>query len=505
MLYRIKASRVLAAAIVMLTISCGSKSDDKPTEGTPPGSGSGGNTVGTKYPLYVGALAIGDASRPTTQLTATDSGFRNRNIASGTPSEMHITVKAMHLSQSFGVPGIPIFLSEEGKVLKVASGYADLSDLFTNIQCLDEANNIIPLGAGETCECGLDAAKKPIQKVTVDPVTGEDYGSLRCPSVQPDATPGVGATAIDQLGTYGYLSVTIKAKAKVKGCVSGHFMYAVANTGDDQMHTYCTQADKSPYADGRDGFTNADYESVSDSKTPELMDFPLDSMGADFATKDELVLGFPIAGGVVIDGSKAPQITLAVDLGRALRFRGLFTDHPREEQENNVSRGAHFFSLQPLTYKFVFVGKPGKIYGHAWTATAGVVDTAAAVPGNKTCVDSNPDGCHKLAGWMTTIFENDGTPLGVSLLPDDDNALTVLKGSNVGANGFDKTVFTKKSENVFDIDYGIGSPGSQGLTGVLEGMDFTKAVDEVVTTNFSTKTMTNGKFAFGQIVLDRKL
>ena len=282
-------------------------------------------------------------------------------------------------------------------------------------------------------------------------------------------------------------------------------MYTVASSADDKKHTYCTQKEKSPYAADKDSFTNADFESISNSKSAELMDFALDSTNSGYATQEYIDLTFPIAGGVTIDGVKAPQITLAIDLGRALRYRGLFSDHPRETPDSIISKGSHFFGLTPQTYQFVFVGKPGKIYGHEWTATAGVVSTLAEVPSNKVCDSTGSDGCHKLAGWMTTIFEGDGTPIAVSILPDDDNALTVLKGSNFGTAGFDKTVFSKKSTDVYDIDYGVSSPGAKGLTGTLLNMDYSKAVGASVTTNFATKTMTNSKYSFGEIILTRGL
>ncbi len=496
----------LAGFLSIQIIGCNGDDKDNAEEGQQANpQGSVGNQVGTKYPIYVGALALGQPANKGTSLTQTDLGFRNRSIASGTPKEMELTIVSLRLLSSEQDTGVPIFLSDQGKTLKARSGYVDLTDLFTKIQCLDQNNQVIPLQSGQSCDCGLNSKKEPIQKVLKDPVTGEDYAELKCPSVQPTDTPGVAATAVDQLGTYTHLSMRIKAKGKIKGCVTGYFMYTVSSDADDKVHTYCTQSAKSLYSATKNQFTNADFESISSSKTAEMMEIPLDPTDANFASREFLDLTFPIAGGVVIDGIKSPQITLGIDLGRALRFSGLFTDHPREARGNTVSTGAHFFTLMPQTYQFVFVGKPGKIFGHKWFSNAGLQDTAASVPANRTCVETSNDSCKKLAGWMTTIFEGDGTPIAVSLMPDDDNAFTVLKGGNFSNKGFDKSVFTKKSTDIYDIAYGLTSPGTPGLSGVLYDTDFSKAVDATFETTFATKTMSNGKFSYGKITWTRML
>jgi hypothetical protein len=419
---------------------------------------------------------------------------------------MRMTILSMRLSSDTDPVGVPIFLSEEGKTLKVRSGYVDLSDLFTTIRCLDDEGAVVTLADGDTCECGLDASNRPIQKVLVDPATEEVFEEPSCPSVQEGQAAGVAATAVDQLGTYTKLSVRLASKALVKGCVTGNFMYSVSDAADDKSHTFCTQTAKSPYAAGADDFDNGDFEFSAGDESPELMDFPLDSQSAEFATRETIDLTFPIAGGVTIDGGKAPQITLGIDLGRVLRFRGLFDDHPREDGFE-LTEGSHFFSLPPQTYQFVFVGKPGRIIAHQWTAQAGLVDDADDVPEDRACVPAEQDGgeCQLLAGWMTTIFQGDGSPIAVNLLPDDDDAFTVLKGSNFGMNGFDTSVFGEVADDVFDVTYGVSSPGTQGLTGILYGVDFGVAVAESQDVTFATKTMTNGKFSFGGVQLLRKL
>ncbi|GEM_PF-3407020 len=485
---------VLSLVSVALVFGACSKNEDNTN-----------STTETKqtYPLYLGAIAVDDKIQANPSgLKLADSGFRNRSIASGSPTEVQLTVLSMHLSNGIGTPAVPIFLDNAGKVLKVQNGYVDLTDLFQEIKCLADGE-IIELEEGQTCECGLNANREPIQKVQVDPVTGEDYGELRCPSVQPTDSPGVAAAQIDQKGTYTFVNMKIKSKAQMKGCVTGHFMYSVASAADDQVHTYCTQSSKSLYETGKDSFVNSDFESVNKSKSAELMDVSLD-LSSNFATQETIDLTFPISGNFEIDGESTPQITLGIDLGRALRFSGLFTDHPREPQGNMQSTGAHFFPLEPKTNMFTFVGKPGKIMGHSWTARVGVVDTEAEVPSNKTCTESS-DGCHELAGWMTTIFASDGAPIVSNLMPDDDNALTVLKGSNFSPTGYDREVFTKVSDGIYNVSYTLGASGTRGLEGSVSAIDFNKDVGQSQTTSFSTSSMTNGKFSFGQVSFDREL
>lgn len=480
--------------VAMGIIGCGKK--DKTEEAT--------DTAKAEYPLHVGAIAIGETPASQNLALAADTGFRNRSIASGTPDELRITVTEMALKTAEG-SSVPIFIDDAGKILSIRSGYVDLSDLFTKIECLDDNGNIIPLDEGQTCECGMNADRELIQKVTVDPRTGEEFDQPSCPSVQPGDKPGVATAVVSQLGTFSSLSMRIKSKGLVKGCVAGHFMYKVADNADDKVHTFCTQADKSLYTSGKDSFTNSDFESVNNSKPAEFMDFALDPSAADYQTQDSIYLTFPIAGGVVIDGETAPQITLGVDLGRVLRFDGLFADHPREEQGKIQSEGARFFPLLPASYQFVFVGKPGQVFGHRWHGAAQVVNTSAEVPADRTCIASNPDGCHMIAGWMTTIFQGDGSPIAFNVMPDDDNALTVLKGGNFSGDIFDTEVFTKKSDLIYDVDYGISSVGSQGLTGTVYGIDYSKAVDSTQDLTFSTTTMTNNKFAFGKLTFERAL
>lgn len=501
---------VLFALLTSIGLASGCKDageGDDEAEPNPNGTGTvvgGGNVVGTRYPVYVGAVAIASRVGAAAALAAEDSGFRNRSVASGSPAEMTITVTSMRLASEGNPVGIPIFLSDEGKMLKVRSGYVDLTELFTTIACLDGNNKPVTLAAGETCECGLDASGKPIAKVTVDPVTGEQFAAPSCPSVEEGVTPPVAATAVDQLGTFTKLTVRLKAKAQIRGCVTGHFQYSVTDAGDDAVHTFCTQTAKSVYASGADAFANADFEAIDGGKVPEVMDIPLDSTASDFATKEFVDLTFPIAGGVTIDGVKPPQITLGIDLGRALRFRGLFAGHPREAGFF-LTKGSYFFALPPQSYQFVFVGRPGKVFGHSWTALAGIRDAAADVPTDRACVDEAEDGgCHRLAGWMTTIFQGDGTPIAFNILPDDDDAFTVLKGSNFSANGFDTSIFTKIGTDTYDIAYMLGGTAPT-LSGTLFGMSYAGAAGSTHETTFATKTMTNGKFAFGSLRISRNL
>ena len=106
---------------------------------------------------------------------------------------------------------------------------------------------------------------------------------------------------------------------------------------------------------------------------------------------------------------------------------------------------------------------------------------------------------------MTTIFASDGAPIVSNLMPDDDNALTVLKGSNFSPTGYDREVFTKVSDGIYNVSYTLGASGTRGLEGSVSAIDFNKDVGQSQTTSFSTSSMTNGKFSFGQVSFDREL
>jgi hypothetical protein len=66
-------------------------------------------------------------------------------------------------------------------------------------------------------------------------------------------------------------------------------------------------------------------------------------------------------------------------------------------------------------------------------------------------------------------------------------------------------VFTKVSDKVYDVSYVLGQEGTKRLEGTESAIDFGKDIGESQTTSFTTSSMTNGKFSFGQILFNREL
>ena len=80
---------------------------------------------------------------------------------------------------------------------------------------------------------------------------------------------------------------------------------------------------------------------------------------------------------------------------------------------------------------------------------------------------------------MTVIKDSAGKPLVVGVMPDDDNALTIIKGSNKSSAGIDQAAFTASGSN-YDIKYTLS-----GSTGSLKGINLDAAVSSTQTASFT--------------------
>jgi hypothetical protein len=217
------------------------------------------------------------------------------------------------------------------------------------------------------------------------------------------------------VGTYDEFQVSFKRKAKIKGCVTGVFnTYGDASGANvNGEETYCTRAGYSifdaPLA------TNADFQF---STTPELMDFSLSPVEDGSGTDDTFPLSFPLADPLVVTEESAAELSLVFDLNRMLRYYNRNAINSGPNPGMPVDRTYFFTSLFDGSV-YGFVGKPGRIYGYEMVFTSQNCDG----------VDNTE---YNIGSWMTIITAADGSLITANLMPDDDNAMAICKGSTAG-------------------------------------------------------------------------
>jgi hypothetical protein len=196
--------------------------------------------------LRVQALNGGETSSTVTHTTysLTADQFLNMAIASGPPTSFGLTIKKMELVGSGAQQGaaevsVPIFESAGGKAISITGSRVDLSDMFTQYDCVDNNGSVYVLKAGESCDCGFDASNQPLGKVA-KPSDGGAAGIEVCPydlaGYQGGRGPGGEIASLEAgAGAFDTLRVVFQRKAKILGCVTGRYNSTISNTGG--VHT----------------------------------------------------------------------------------------------------------------------------------------------------------------------------------------------------------------------------------------------------------------------------
>ncbi|NRA67178.1 MAG: hypothetical protein HRU19_22030 [Pseudobacteriovorax sp.] len=473
----------LVSLPILLLAACDSE-DSTSSSATPTPS------AGT---LYVNITPT--ASTAGADLRAVDaSQFRNKSITSGPPEELRLYITSMSLANSSGEGGeTPIFVDEDGAELVIRDGGIDISSLFTQIGCIASDGTVL----SEDCPCGLDANNEPISKESDPAEPSVEW----CPEVDTAAgdTPASGVVNVEQAGSYDLLKVSYLSTAKMRGCVTGNFAGNDATVDDPitGVQTYCT---RTGYDTPTMNSTGTSYNASDfQGNTATLMDVAM-----DVHSRQELNLEFPIQGGVTIGGDSedSPKITLLVDTNRMLRF-----DNGKREtsacdgstfNESSNVWAPYFFNDILGSSSFVFVGQVGEVQGYSWsTLVESASDQATAESNSLTC--QNSEFCIYVNGWLTIIKQADGTPYLNNFLPDDDGALTVLKGGNYAADGVAIDEFVVNSSSSWDINYTLGSQ----LDGVVKGFDPTTAVGSSQDVNFLVDAADAGEWSYGEVTFTR--
>jgi hypothetical protein len=356
-----------------------------------------------------------------------------------------------------------IFSDENGKAITVRDKTVDISDLFTTYACVD--NTGTPVVGVSECPCGLDADKNPVAK---------DAATNSCPDTGSTPTASVPSSS----GTYNKLSVEFSVRAKVKGCVTGNFSTVGSNGASTQgQHTYCTKATANTFQSTPGVSDASELEGIA----AEEMDYQLPKANQLYSdASSTFMMEFPISEGVTLtEGGSSPLMTMVIDTNRMLRFYN--KNQTKSPNPGMSDSRAYFFNTVFEESAFVFVGGAGEIRGFNWWTDACKPYTlgTSCSAGNSSVV----------AGWMTVIKDTNGKPLVVGLMPDDDNSLTIVKGSNKSAEGLKSIAFEATGAN-YNVTYSLGTEG----TGQIKNVNLDAAVGSTQTTTFSGLMEYGGDF-----------
>jgi hypothetical protein len=466
--------RIVFGPLVLLACgfsSCGSKSSD--------------DDSGTRY-IKIAMISSGSAA--TTSLVegsraAVDfDQFQNSSIASGQPDEMTVAITKMTLTNTTTGAVAPIFVDTAGKEISIKGKRVDISNLFTKISCVDKSGTPVTVPDGKTCKCGTDSSGKLIDLKT--------DGS--CPEPATGDTPAFGVMEVSQDGTFDKLTVEYLSKGTAKGCVTGKF--------SSGSKTYCTKNGQG--LDSSTTYTSSSFEATTG--TSQTVYWSKNGNKNSSFTKDYLI-GSEIT---VNTSAETPKLTMVLDRGRMLRF---FTGSGTSPGPDFSSSKAYFFSTVFEDSTYVFVGQPGDARGYRFAAKAQknqALGTTVPAAASRSCSSD----CAYVNGWMTIILDSKSAPLVANVMPDDDNAYTVLKGANYDAATPGKILQSKlvvNSSSSWTVNFSLISQGStKGLVGAIEAIDPTSAVDTSQTVTFysSQSDTSNTTFtSWGDITLNRKL
>ncbi len=295
-----------------------------------------------------------------------------------------------------------------------------------------------------------------------------------------DLGQALGADLRLPAGAYRQVKLRLARVAKLKGCVSGPFratnpvtktitssdmlgQYQPKHVGnaytndpiaDGATHTFCTQATRSElaaatFSTGTIG-SNADFEA---SGTPELTDVDVargndDGLSPDAIRAADTELSSPLTFSVV-DGQQT-RLTLAVDLNRQLRYFANTREDFNPPNPGMKTGTSYFFTTIFPDSVQLFPGDPGSIEGYALDVQA---------------------GSSLVKEWLTVIRDAGGAVVSGGVIPNDDNDLTVAKGS------LDPAACSETSTDVWSLGFTLGTSS----TGSFDGFAFQASVGDAAT------------------------
>jgi hypothetical protein len=352
-------------------------------------------------------------------------------------------------------------------------------------------------------------------------IDGNETGEMEtvCP-IADMASPPVPVIA-GAAGTYQKLEVSYSLGARMKGCVSGFFRESNTAATYNEWTSYCTNK-AGTYFDTNTNKLAADFL-VADAAAAagEWVMIPLGKQGDSHIGEatDQFNVNYPILGGLELGVGATAPLTFLIDTNRMLRFEnGGRSDREAISGTDWTKERAFFFNGVFQESSFLFAGKAGKIMGYQWNATNCETDVALGV--NREADDYRCNvrsGVEQRAvwkniqGWLTIIEDPEQEPLLMSFMPDDDDALTVIKGANAPVIKGDKTpgssfnpaAFVEKSADVYDLRFALDDnegliydfPFDLALDATSESLNYEALSSESDLTdgeNFGTITFTRG-------------
>ncbi len=425
------------------------------------------------------SFSVANAGRDAVALRLTDPSetrFESTSIVSGPPDEMEIYIQKLTLaSEDPGTSPLEIFDEPAGRPVRISGSKIDLSELFSHFACRTADGDEVVLAEGETCECGLDSNGTLIQK-TEQPVLddeGNDTGesALAC-DFQDMEEPPIAVIAATP-GTYHSLGVVYSLGARMRGCVGGYFRVDNTAATYNELTHYCTNTVGSYFDTTSDTRASQFLVANPNSSSGDWTMVSLTRNGSSHAgeTTDQLNISYPIAGGLELTAGGTAPLTFLIDTNRMLRFEnGGRSDRTPVSGTSWTKERAYFFNGVFQDSTFIFAGRAGDIKGYQWNATNCQVDAELGVSRDLDDYNCNVrSGAEERAvwknvqGWLTIIEDPDGLPFLMSLMPDDDDALTVIKGSNAPAergdttpgSNFNPAAFVEQGSNLFNLRFAL--------------------------------------------------
>lgn len=367
--------------------------------------------------MSTGSLQIETALRGTTAsglgLMTTAPTPNPFNISSAAPTEFKFYIKKISLRADEGAP-VTLVESEEGIPVHITeSGTVDLSALTS---AFEETSKTME---AETTTTSNTSAMRGARLAEDDTTTTSSDDST-------DETADVLVTP----GEYTSVEVTYAVGAYIRGCVTADWDDGTASDVSLRPEagevTYCTVEGKDTFAIAADGpFSASDFKFVgTGDPEPELALFNLAKSHNDEAdeVEDSLLVTYTPIDPITITAGESTPLTLLIDLNRMLRFvRGAHGESPPNP---SMEDGAYFFTTVFEDSTSVFVGSPGRILGFELITQACPESDLSG----STC--NSYGGFENIGGWMTLILDSSQRPLYGIVMPDNDNDLTVVKGTS---------------------------------------------------------------------------
>lgn len=397
------------------------------------------------------------------------SGIKASSIASGPADGFKIRVHRIKLS---GTPATQLRLKADTVAFdeEMLAAIPDLSaeQLATLQGMLGQEYPSLDALANALRDTGLDEAQMSALASSVDNGDGGDQSELQREVTIFESDTGVElsleSSSLDlgdlasalavPVGSYASIELELATKAAIKGCVQADFG-TVMNDGVPIAageHRYCTKAGFSLF-DTVDAAQkqNATFEvGLADDAAPEwyTIDLRRGPDGSSYPLDGTTQVKYEFETPLVVEAGAALGLTAVVDLNRMLRYYNRArTTPPNPGMPSDVS---YFFTTVFEQSFAVFVGRPGRIYGYALVADACAVDQYDASLAQ--CGPSN-NAVQPNAAWMTIVTRPDGSPQRISLMPDDDNGLTINKGDT---RGVAQPITAGSAGGLVNINYALG-------------------------------------------------